>query len=228
MEYPPGLPAKLQLCNEVRGVLYQLLHRDCDIIVFYDFGVLDSIIRKYCGEDGALAEELKQYNTKLDEYLSMRICEHLILTQNVGTRVTSVSQNAKLYLFMDSTWTKDVHLRKLFRLQKRVAAVLRCGNIQLKAIWVGSLRFCYTILKKDFAHSELQTEQVLKLINFGIKEISGYKFSSCMENACKFVYAFFVFIPLYSLYKLSVLYFLRRRMFEKLDAAYVAITTTTY
>ena len=194
MEYPTDLSSKLELCEEVRGVLYRLLHRDCDIIVFYDFGILESIIRKYCGGAEALTEELKQYNMKLDVYLSMRICEHHIFTQNVGTRVTSVSENAKLYLFMDSTWTKDVHLRKLFRLQKRVAAVLKCGNIQLKAIWVGSLRFCFNILKKDYAHSELQIKQILKLINYGIKEISGYEYSKCMEKACKFVCTSFVII----------------------------------
>ena len=212
MKYPADLSAKLESCKEVRGVLYQLLHRDCDIIVFYDFGILESIINKYCRGAEALTEELKQYNMKLDVYLSMRICEHQIFTQNLGTRVTSVSENAKLYLFMDSTWTKDVHLRKLFRLQKRVAAVLKCGNIQLKAIWVGSLCFCYNILKKDYAHSELQIQQILKLINFGIKEISGYEYSKCMEKACKFVCTSFVitlraiYLPCAHYHKLSVLH----------------------
>ena len=184
MEYPADLSAKLQSCEDVRSVLYNLLCRDCDIIVFYDFGILESIIQKYCGEVEALTEQLKQYNLKLDEYLSMRICEH---QQYVGTKVTSVTQPAELFLFMDSTWTKNLHLRKLYRLQRRVATVLECGNIQLKAIWVGSLCFCFEVLKKDFQHSELQIEQVLRLINFGVKEISGCNYSQHMESACEFM-----------------------------------------
>ena len=187
MKYPTE---KLRTCEEVDDVVSELLHEDYDVIVFYDIGVLERIIRKYFGETEQITAELKQYNVKLDKYLSMRICEHHLFHQKIlGTEVTSVSQNAKLYLFMDSSWTKDMSQRKLYRLQRRIATVLDCGNIELKKIWVGSLHLCYNILQKDFAHRKFEIMQVLKLINFGVavlqEEISGCKYSEHMEKTCK-------------------------------------------
>ena len=189
MKYPDDLPDKLNMCKEVNAVLRELTREGCDVIVFHDIDILESIIQKYFGEDD---EELKQYKMELENYLRRRICEHHLFHPDiVGTEVVSVSQNAKLYVFMDSTWTRDMSSRKLFKLKKRLAAVLKCAHIRLTEIRVGSLCFCYTILENGFEHSELKIEQVLSLINFGVKrldeEIYGYKYSNEMEETCKYI-----------------------------------------
>ena len=189
MRYPEDLPDKLKVCKKVNAVLRELTREGCDIIVFHDIDVLESIIQKYFGEDD---EELKKYNMELDNYLRRRICEHHLFHPDiVGTKVVSVSQNAKLYIFMDSTWTKDMCSRKLFKLKKRLAEVLNCRHIRLTEIRVGSLCFCYTILVNGFEHSELKIEQVLSLINFGVKrldeEIYGCIYSKKMEETCKYI-----------------------------------------
>ena len=189
MKYAPDLPDKLKMCKEVNEVLRELTQEGCDVIVFHDIDILESIIQKYFGEDD---EELKQYNMELEKYLRRRICEHHLFHPDiVGTEVVSVSQNAKLYVFMDSTWTRDMSSRKLFKLKKRLAAVLECAHIRLTEIRLGSLCFCYTILENGFEHSELKIEQVLSLINFGVKrldeEIYGCKYSKQMEETCKYI-----------------------------------------
>ena len=191
MKYPDDLQDKLNMCKEVNAVLRELTREGCDVIVFHDIDILELIIQKYFGEDD---EELKQYNMELENYLRRRICEHdLFHPDIVGTEVVSVSQtqNAKLYVFMDSTWTRDMSSRKLFKLNKRLAAVLKCRHIRLTEIRVGSLCFCYTILENGFEHSELKIEQVLSLINFGVKrldkEIYGCKYSKKMEETCKYI-----------------------------------------
>ena len=189
MKYPDDLPDKLKECKEVNEVLQELTREGCDVIVFHDIDVLESIIQEYFSEDD---EELKQYTMELENYLRRRICEHHLFHPDiVGTEVVSVSENAKLYVFMDSTWTRDMSSRKLFKLKKRLAAVLECAHIRLTKIRVGSLCFCYTILTKDFEHSELKIEQVLSLINFGVKrldeEIYDCKYSKKMEETCKYI-----------------------------------------
>ena len=189
MNYPVDLPEKLNMCKEVGEILRELTREGCDVIVFHDIDILELIIQKYFGEDD---EELKQYNMVLENYLRRRICEHHLFHPDiVGTEVISVSQNAKLYVFMDSTWTRDMSSRKLLKLKKRLAAVLECGHIRLTEIRVGSLCFCYTILQNGFENSELQIEQVLSLINFGVKalleEINGCKYSKKMEETCKYI-----------------------------------------
>ena len=186
MDYPADLPDKLEMCKDVRGVLFRLMEKGCDIIVFYDFDILQKIIYKHCEEEKSVTEELQQYKVSLDEYLKIRIGEHPLFEQTIlGSRATSLT---KMYLYMDSTWTENLHQSKLYKLQKRVATLLECGNIELIAVWTGSLCLCYNILRKDFALSELHIEQVLKLINFGVKEISGFEYSKNTEKACKFVY----------------------------------------
>ena len=186
MKYPDDLPDKLNMCKEVNAVLRELTREGCDVIVFHDIDILESIIHRYFGEDD---EELKQYNIELENYLRRRICEHHLFHPDIVG--TAVSQNAKLYFFMDSTWTRDMSSRKLFKLKKRLAAVLECRHIRLTEIRVGSLCFCYTILEKGFEHSERKIEQVLSLINFGIKrldeEIYGCKYSKKMEETCKYI-----------------------------------------
>ena len=132
---------------------------------------------------------------ELEKYLRRRICEHHLFQPDiVGEEVISVSKNAKLYIFMDSTWTKEMSSRKLFKLKKRLATALQCRSIRLTEVRVGSLWLCYSILEKDFKHSELQIEQVESLINFGVKvllqHISGCKYLQQMENACKYNCAF--------------------------------------
>ena len=189
MKYPDDLPDKLKMCKEVNEVLQELTREGCDVIVFHDIDILESIIQKYFGEDD---EELKQYNLELNNYLRRRICEHHLFHPDiVGTEIASVSQNAKLYIFMDSTWTRDMSSRKLFKLKKRLAEVLNCRHIRLTEIRLGSLCFCYTILVNGFEHSELKIEQVMSLINFGVKrldeEIYDCKYSKKMEETCKYI-----------------------------------------
>ena len=189
IEYPPDLPDKLNKCEEVGEILCELTCKGCDIIVFHDIDFLERIIQNYFGKAD---EELRQYNLELEKYLRRRICEHHLFQPDiVGDEVTSVSKNAKLYIFMDSTWTEEMSARKLYKLRKRLAAALQCRSIRLTEVRVGSLWFCYSILEKDFKHSELSMEQVLSLINFGVKalfeEISGCKYpTQKMENACKY------------------------------------------
>ena len=190
MKYPADLPDKLNTCKEVGEILRELTREGCDVIVFHDIDVLELIIQKYFGEDD---EDLRQYNMELENYLRRRICEHHLFHPDiVGTEVMSVSKNAKLYIFMDSTWTKDMSSRKLLKLKKRLATVLQCHLMRLTEIRIGSLCFCYTILEKDFQHSELPIKQVLNLINFGVKkyeleEISGCKYLQQMEKTCKYM-----------------------------------------
>ena len=194
MEYPADLPDKLNKCEEVGQVLCELTCKGCDIIVFHDIDFLERIIQKYFGEDDG---DLRRYNQELGKYLRRRICEHHLFQPDVvGEEVTSVSKNAKLYFFMDSTWTKEMSSWKLFKLKKRLATALQCRNIRLTKIRVGSLWLCYSIMEKDFKHSELSMEQVLNLINFGVKvlfeEISGCKYPvQKMENACKYDFGSF-------------------------------------
>ena len=190
MKYPADLPEKLNACKEVGEILRELTHEGCDVIVFHDIDILELIIQNYLGEDD---EELNRYKMELENYLKRRICEHhLFQSDVVGTEVMSVSPNAKLYVFMDSTWTKDMSSIKLFKLKKRLATVLQCRHIRLTEIRVGSLCFCFTILEEDFAHSELQIKQVLSLINLGVKvlsqEIGGFEHSKHMGKACKYDY----------------------------------------
>ena len=188
MKYPADLPKILNACKEVGEILRELTQEGCDIIVFHDIDILESIIQKYFGEDD---EDLKQYKMELENYLRRRICEHHLFQPDViGTEVVSVSPNAKLYVFMDSTWTKDMSSIKLFKLKKRLATVLQCRHIRITEIRVGSLCFCFSILEDNFEPSELQINQVLSLINFGVKvlshEISGCEHSKLhMEKACK-------------------------------------------
>ena len=110
----------------------------------------------------------------------------------MGKEITSVSENAKLLIFMDGTWTKNISLRKFHKFETRLARVLQCHHIQLIKIRVGSLCFCYNTLEKVFAHGELPIEQALSLINFGVKglseEISGHKHLKQMEKTCKYFY----------------------------------------
>ena len=135
MKYPDDLPDKLYMCREVNAVLCELTREGCDVIVFHDIDMLESIIHKYFDEDD---EELKQYNMKLDSYLRRRICEHHLFHPDVvGDEVVSVSENAKLYVFMDITWTRDMSSRRLFRLKKRLAVILGCSHIRLTEIRVG-------------------------------------------------------------------------------------------
>ena len=190
MEYPADLKEKLNACEEVDDVLCELTQEGCDVIVFHNIDVLELIIKEYFGESD---EDLRQYNMELEMYLKRRICEHHLFQPDVvGTEVTSVSENAKIYIFMDSTWTKNMSLRKFHKFETRLATILQCRCIQLTEIRVGSLRFCYNTLEKDFTHTELSTEHVLSLINFGIKvlleEINGCKHSKQMEKACKHNY----------------------------------------
>ena len=187
MNYPDDLPDKLNACKEVSEILRELTRKGCDVIVFHDIDILELIIQKYFGEDD---EEFKQYKMELENYLRRRICEHHLFQPDVvGTQVMSVSPNAKLYVFMDSTWTRDMCSIKLLKLKKRLATLLQCQHIRLTEIRVGSLRFCFSILEKDFGLSELQIDQVLSLINVGVKvlshEISGCEHSKHMEKACK-------------------------------------------
>ena len=189
MKYPADLPDKLKMCKEVGEVLRELTREGCDVIVFHDIDILESILQKYFGEDD---EELRQYKMELDNYLRRRICEHYLFHPDiVGTEVVSVSQNVKLYFFMDSTWTRDMSSRKLFKLKKRLAAVLECRHIRLTEIRVGSLCLCFTILEKGFEHSELKIQQVLNLINFGVKrldeKIFDCNYSKNMEATCKYI-----------------------------------------
>ena len=186
MEYPADLPEKLNRCDEVGKVLFELTCKGCDIIVFHDIHFLEMIIEKYFGDDN---EDLRRYNLKLEKYLSRRICEHHLFQPDiVGDEVTTVSKNAKLYIFMDSTWTEDMSSRKMSKLTKKLATVLQ-SRIRLTEVRVGSLYLCYSILEKDFTHTELQIEQILSLINIGVKvlfeEISGCKYSKQMEKTCK-------------------------------------------
>ena len=190
MKYPADLPGKLKACKEVGEILRELTSEGCDVIVFHDIDILELIIQKYFGE---VDEDLNRYKMELENYLRRRICEHHLFHPDiVGTEVVSVSQNAKLYVFMDNTWTRDMSSIKLLKLKKRLAAVLQCRNIRLTEIRVGSLCFCFTILEEDFAHCELQIKQVLSLINLGVKvlsqEIGGFEHSRDMEKACKYDY----------------------------------------
>ena len=204
MECPDNVLAKLRTCKEVRDVMNELLHEDCDVIVFYDVVILESIIHKYCGENEVITEELKQYNMELDDYLSMRICEHHLFQQYVdvvGTRVKSVAQS-ELLLFMDDSWTKHMHLKKFYRLQKRISKFLRCG-IQLKLIKEGSLCFCYHIFVQDFMPTELNIMQILSLINFGVTAlISGCEYVKEMEPECKCVQVYDSFALVLAIYML--------------------------
>ena len=188
MEYPPELPDKLNKCEEVGEVLCELTCKGCDIIVFHDIDFLEMIIQNYFGKAD---EELRQYNEELDKYLRRRICEHHLFQPDIiGDEITSVSKNAKLYIFMDNTWTKEMSSRKLYKLKKRLSTALQCRNVRLTEVRVGSLWLCYSIMEKDFKHSKLQIEQVLSLINFGVKvlveEISGCKYPQQMKNTCKY------------------------------------------
>ena len=188
MEYPADLSDKLNACEEVDDVMYELTRKGCDVIVFHDIEVLELIIQHYFGEAD---EELQKYNMELDMYLKRRICEHHLFRPDVvGKEVASVSENAKLYIFMDNTWTEDMSLNKFHKFETRLATLLQCHYIELMGIRVGSLCFCYNTLKKDFAHCELPIEQILGLINFGVKslseEISGREHSKQMEISCKF------------------------------------------
>ena len=190
MKYPADLPDKLKTCKEVGEILRELTQEGCDVIVFHDIDILELIIQKYFGEDD---EDLEQYKMELENYLRRRICEHhLFQPDAVGTEVMSVSPNAKLYVFMDSTWTRDMSSIKLLKLKKRLATVLQCQHIRLTEIRVGSLCFCFTILEEDFVHCELQIKQVLNLINLGVKvlsqEIADFEHSKHMEKACKYDY----------------------------------------
>ena len=188
MEYPANLTDKLNTCEEVGEVLCELTCKECDIIVFHDIDFLEIIIQNYFGESD---EDLRRYNMELEKYLRRRICEHHLFQPDiVGDEVTTVSKNAKLYTFMDSTWTKDMSSRKMHKLKNKLATVLQCRKIRLTEVKVGSLYLCYSILEKDFTHTELQIEQILSLINIGVKalseEISGYKYSEKMEKTCKY------------------------------------------
>ena len=188
MKYPADLPDKLNTCQEVGEILRELTREGCDVIVFHDIDILESIIQKYFGEGD---EDLNQYKMELENYLRRRICEHHLFQPDVvGTEVMSVSQNAKLYVFMDSTWTREMSSIKLLKLKKRLSTVLQCQHIRLTNIRVGSLCFCFSILEENFAHSELQIKQVLRLINLGVKdlsqEISGSEHLKHMENSCKY------------------------------------------
>ena len=188
MEYPADLQDKLNACEEVGEVLCELTREGCDVIVFHNIDILELIIQEYFGEAD---EELKQYNVELEMYLRRRICEHhLVQSSAVGTEVTSVSENAKLYIFMDSTWSRDMSLRKFHKFETRLATILQCRCIQLTEIRVGSLLFCYNTLEKDFTHTTLPIEHVLSLINFGVialsEEINGRKHSKQMEKDCKY------------------------------------------
>ena len=188
MEYPANLTDKLNTCEEVGEVLCELTCKECDIIVFHDIDFLEIIIQNYFGEAD---EDLRRYNMELEKYLRRRICEHHLFQPDiVGDEVTTVSKNAKLYIFMDSTWTKDMSSRKMHKLKKKLATVLQSRKIRLTEVRVGSLYLCYSILEKDFTHTELQIEQILSLINIGVKvlfeEISGCKYSNQMEKTCKY------------------------------------------
>ena len=189
VEYGTDFSDKLYACDEVDGILCELTRKGCDVIVFHDIDILELIIQKYLGEDD---EDLKQYNVELEMYLKTRICEHHLFQPDiVGNEVVSVSEKAKLYVFMDSTWTQDMSSRKMHKLKKRLATVLQCRHIQLTKIRVGSLCFCYTIIENGFEHMELNIDQVLSLINFGVKrldeEIYGCKYSKKMEETCKYI-----------------------------------------
>ena len=189
MEYPADLEDKLNACEDVGGVLRELTREGCDVIVFHNIDVLELIIEEYFGEAD---EELKKYNEELEMYLRRRICEHHLFEPSVvGTEVMSVSENAKLYIFMDSTWTRDMSLRKFHKFETRLATILQCRCIQLIEIRVGSLLFCYNTLEKDFTHTAIPIEHILSLINCGVKvlseEIGGRKHSKQMEKACKHV-----------------------------------------
>ena len=183
-DYPADLPDKLQMCKELCRMFYELEH--CEIIVFFDIGILECIIKKYCGPK--TKDLLKAYSKELDKYLMMRIRDNPLFQENAEVTPDSVPQNGKLYLFMDDTWTKDLPQKKLYRLQRRVANVLQSSRFELIGIWVGSFYICYKVLKKDFTICELQIDQVLKLINFGVAGLqehsSGCKYS--MEETCKY------------------------------------------
>ena len=188
MEYPANLSDKLNTCDEVGEVLCELTCKGCDVIVFHDIDFLEIIIQRYFGDDD---EDLRRYNLELEKYLRRRICEHHLFQPDiVGDEVTTVSKNAKLYIFMDNTWTKDMSSSKMRKLKKKLATVLQCRNIRLTKVKLGSLCLCYSILEKDFTHTELQIEQILSLINIGVKvlseEISGCKYSEQMEKTCKY------------------------------------------
>ena len=188
MDYPTDLSDKLNACTEAGDVLCELAHKDCRVIVFHNIDILELIIQKYCGKDD---EDLRNYNVEFEKYLRRRICEHhLFQPDMVGTEIMSVSENAKVYIFMDSTWTKEMSLRKFYKLEKRLALVLQCRHIRLTKIMVGSLCFCYNILEKDLTQCEVNIEQLLTLINFGVKvlseEIHGHKYSMIMDKACEY------------------------------------------
>ena len=233
MDYPADLANKLTTCKEAGDILRELTHKDCHVIVFHNIDILELIIQEYFGEAD---EDLKHYNVKFDEYLRRRICEHhLFQPKDVGKEVISVSESAKVYIFMDGTWTKDTCLRKLYKLEKRLARVLQCRHIQLTEIRLGSLCFCYHILEKCDTHSELYHEQVLRLINFGVKdmlkETNGREYLIQMEKICKNNYTFcfikfcidlIVIMPLFI--TLTILH--RCKLFGKHDGAIVALTLT--
>jgi hypothetical protein len=176
------LTDKLGKCQEVSDVLSTLLHHR--VIVFYDIDVLERIIRRFL-EEPKLDSELQQYNEKLDEYLKMRICDYDLYLQN-KVRIGAPS-SSQLVLFMDSYWTGETSQKKLYRLESRIATVLKYGTVRLHKIRCSSLIVCYNISKKVFAHHKIQIEQVLELMNFGVmvlqEKISGCEYSECMETA---------------------------------------------
>ena len=195
-EYSDSFSTELKNCNEVDDVLCVLLRKGCDVITFDNIDVLESIIQEYLETD----EDLSNYKGELDLYLRRRICEHhLFIPSTVGDEVTSVSENAKLYIFMDKFWTKDTSFKKLRNLEKLLATSLHCRHIQLTAITLGSVCFCFNILEKDFAHSKLQITPILDLINFGVKvlseEISGHIHIQHMEEACEYDYILYLCLP---------------------------------
>ena len=187
VEYSDTFSTELKKCNEVDDVLRVLLRKGCDVITFDNIDVLESIVQEYLGN---VDEDLGNYKKELDFYLRRRICEHhLFQPDAVGTEVTSVSEKAQLYIFMDEFWTKDTSFRKLRNLEKWLATSLRCRHIQLKAITLGSLRFCFNILGENPTFNELHIMQVLDLIHFGVEvlseEINGCLNLQKMDETCE-------------------------------------------
>ena len=170
----PTLADEIQPADDVDDVFSILETKH--FLTFYNFKVLESIIKNVCKDNVELKKELEEYKSLFKEYIKRRVCESSLYYGgefSPGDTCTP-KEGCNLVLITDEKWNHESSLKAVLGLEKTVADIYKIKDFVfgLERIEENCLRLYYNIpMFLEHVILSMKQEQVLTLISSGIAEI---------------------------------------------------------
>ena len=170
----PTLADVVQPADDVDDV-FCILERN-HFLTFYNFKILESIIRKLCKGNVELKKELEEHKSHFEEYIKRRVCESSLYFGGVFTPgdACTPEEGCNLVLITDEKWDRESSLKAVLGLKKNVADIFEIKDFVfcLERIEENCLRLYYCIPTfLEIVILSIKQEQVQSLICSGVAEI---------------------------------------------------------